>query len=79
MFRKETVNMADACKQIPKLTSKWKPKNDLIECEAKQFIIHFDEILNNPSMSCFNKFYVNKISYINQLPLIVKYISYFVE
>lgn len=71
--------MADACKQIPKLTSKWKPKNDLIECEAKQFIIHFDEILNNPSMSCFNKFYVNKISYINQLPLIVKYISYFVE
>lgn len=71
--------MADACKQIPKLTSNWNPKNKLIERENKEFIIHFDKILNNPAMGHYNAFYIGKTSYSNQLDLIVRYVSYFIE
>lgn len=65
---------------IPKIT-KWKNngKVKLVDYDNKQFIIHFDEKLNNPALACYNTFIINKTSYANKLDSISRYIAYFMK
>ena len=67
-----------------KRTSKintWKPKKNqvFVEPDGKLFICHFDKIFGYPNLKVYNKFYINKASYENQLNIITKYTNFFMN
>ena len=63
------------------LINTWKPKPSQIyvEPDGKRFICHFDKIFDNPKLSGFNIFFINKGSYENQLDLITRYTNFFMN
>ena len=71
--------MSDKSKRTSKINT-WKPDSDQIyvEQDGKIFICHFDKILNEGNLSKFNKFYIKKGSYENQLDIITSYTNFFI-
>ena len=67
-----------------KLKSKintWKPKKSeiMVEQDGKIFVCHFDKIFNQPNLKPLCNFIITKSSYINQLPIITRYINFFMN
>ena len=60
---------------------KWTPKSSqcIVEPDNKIFLCHFDRVFQQPKLERYNKFYIQKLSYINNLELITKYINYFIN
>ena len=60
---------------------KWNPKPSqcIVEPDNKIFLCHFDRVFQQPKLERYNKFYIQKLSYINNLELITKYINYFIN
>lgn len=60
---------------------KWTPKSSqcIVEPDNKIFVCHFDKVFQQPKLERYNKFYIQKLSYINNLELITKYINYFIN
>ena len=58
----------------------WKPTSNQIyvEPDGKIFICNFDKILQQPKLSKYNKFYIKKGSYENQLDIITHYTNFFI-
>lgn len=69
-----------AHKAFPKI-SKWKPKKsqEFVECDGKLLICHFDKIFGLPNLAVYNKFMVRRVIFTSQLPLISRYINYFMN
>ena len=67
-------------KAFPKI-SKWKPKKsqEFVECDGKLLICHFDKIFGLPNLAVYNKFMVRRVIFTSQLPLISRYINYFMN
>ena len=65
---------------MPKI-SKWKPKKsqEFVECDGKLLICHFDKIFGLPNLAVYNKFMVRRVIFTSQLPLISRYINYFMN
>lgn len=59
----------------------WKPKANqkYVEKDGRLFVCHFDKIYNQPKLARFNKFFIRKGSYENQLTLITDYINFFIN
>lgn len=59
----------------------WTPKSNqrIVEPDNKIFLCHFDKVFQQPKLDRYNKFYIQKLSYINNLDLITKYINYFIN
>ena len=60
----------------------WKPTSKrqvFVEPDGKIFICYFDRIFQQPELSKFNRFYIKKNSYENQLDIITKYINFFIN
>ena len=56
-----------------------KPNQRIVEPDNKIFLCHFDKVFQQPKLDRYNKFYIQKLSYINNLDLITKYINYFIN
>ena len=71
--------MTDRSKRTSKINT-WKPKPEqvCVEPDGKIFLCHFDKILQIDKLSRFNKFYIKKGSYENQLDIITEYINFFI-
>jgi len=61
--------------------AKWKPKaSDMkVYQDRNLFCINFDKYFNAENIKNYNTFIIKKNSYENQLPVIVKYINYFMK
>lgn len=65
--------------------NKWPQTDEQIKNESYlkflpgQCIIEFDKIFEIPTLGCYNLFLVKKDSYSNQLPIICKYINYYIH
>ena len=59
----------------------WKPKKSeiMVEQDGKIFVCHFDKIFNQPNLKPLCNFIITKSSYINQLPIITRYINFFMN
>ena len=69
-----------ATDKVPKINS-WKPTRKsqvLIEPDDKSIIIYFDKKFH-PKTVKYNRFFIAKNSYINQLPIITKYTNFFMN
>ena len=77
--RKEIITMADKGKKTSKINT-WKPnsKQIFVEQDGKIFLCHFDRIFKEEKLSRFNKFYIKKGSYENQLDIITEYTNFFI-
>ena len=71
----------DSKKRKTSKINTWKPKSNqiLVEPDGKIFICHFDKIFQQPKLEKYNKFYIQKISYVNHLDIITKYINFFIN
>ena len=71
--------MSDKSKRTSKINT-WKPDSDQIyvEQDGKIFLCYFDKIFKNDNLSMFNKFYIKKGSYENQLDIITSYTNFFI-
>lgn len=58
----------------------WEPKPDQIyvEPDGRIFICNFDKIFQHEKLAKFNKFYIKKGSYENQLDIITQYTNFFI-
>lgn len=79
-IKRRNKELAKKAKLKPDIAT-WKPKPDqvLIENDNKIFLVHFEKILDLPKAEQFDKFVVNKTSYINQLGIITEYVNYFMN
>lgn len=61
--------------------SDWKPtkENTIVRKDGKLFVCDFDRALGAAKLAQYNKFCINKESYENQLPVIVRYLNYFMD
>ena len=59
----------------------WVPNENqlLIEDDNKIFIVKFDIIFGNEKLKQYNRFIVDKTSYVNNLDIITKYVNYFMN
>lgn len=73
-------NSIERGKRTSKINT-WKPKKHqiFVEPDGKLFICHFDKIFGYPNLKVYNKFYINKASYENQLNIITKYTNFFMN
>lgn len=67
-----------------KRTSKiniWKPTTNqtFVAQDGKIFLCNFDKIFNQEKLSVYNKFYIKKGSYENQLDIITSYTNFFIN
>lgn len=71
--------MTDRSKRTSKINT-WKPnsKQIYVEQDGKIFLCHFDKIFQEEKLSKFNKFYIKKGSYENQLDIITSYTNFFI-
>ena len=51
----------------------------MVEQDGKIFVCHFDKIFDKPNLKPLCNFIINKSSYINQLPIITRYINFFMN
>ena len=72
--------MADRAKRTSKINT-WRPnlKQTYVEQDGKIFLCHFDRIFKNENLTRFNKFYIKKGSYENQLDIITDYTNFFIN
>ena len=73
--------MADKSKRTSKINT-WKPtssKQIYVEQDGKIYLCHFDRIFRNENLTRFNKFYIKKGSYENQLAIITDYTNFFIN
>ena len=73
--------MSDKSKRTSKINT-WKPtssKQVYVEQDGKIFLCYFDKIFQNENLSRFNKFYIKKGSYENQLDIITEYTNFFIN
>lgn len=77
---KRMANVDNKKRKTSKINT-WKPKNNqiFVEPDGKIFICHFDKIFQQPKLEKYNKFYIQKISYVNHLDIITKYINFFIN
>ena len=54
-------------------------KQKVVDRDGKIFICYFDRIFKQPKLSIYDKFYIKKGSYENQLDIIVRYINFFIN
>lgn len=59
----------------------WKPKAEelIAESDGKLFIFNFDKLFDKPNLKMYNKFFIKKGSYENQLEVITRYINFFMK
>lgn len=59
----------------------WSPKDEDIyaESDGKLFIFHFDKFFGKSNLKVYNKFFIKKGSYENQLDIITRYINFFMK
>lgn len=60
----------------------WRPKNAnelFVNQDGKLFVCYFDQLFRQPKLRCYNRFFIGKSSYENQLSSIVNYINYFLN
>ena len=71
--------MANRGKRTSEINT-WKPnpKQKIVEQDGKIFLCYFDKVIPNESLSKFNKFYIKKGSYENQLDIITNYTNFFI-
>lgn len=71
--------MTDRGKKTSKINT-WKPnsKQIYVEPDGKIFLCHFDKIFQEEKLFRFNKFYIRKGSYENQLDIITDYTNFFI-
>ena len=76
----ETKSTIDRSKLKSKINT-WKPKKNeiMVEQDGKIFVCHFDKIFDKPNLKPLCNFIINKSSYINQLPIITRYINFFMN
>ena len=63
--------------------TQWKPKRDksdlYSEADGRVFIFHFEKFDLPDKMATYDRFFVNKLSYGSQLPVMCAYINYFIK
>lgn len=63
--------------------TQWKPKRDksdlYSEADGRVFIFHFEKFDLPDKMATYDRFFVNKLSYGSQLPVMCSYINYFIK
>ena len=71
--------MADKGRKTSKINT-WKPTSSQIyvEPDGKIFVCNFDKILHQEKLVQYNKFYIKKGSYENQLDIITHYTNFFI-
>lgn len=85
MPRKKSESSNALKEERARRTSKintWKPKDPseiFVEQDGKLFVCHFDRIFESEKLEIYNRFFIIKASYENQLDKIVAYTNFFIN
>ena len=55
------------------------PEEDIVNYDGKKFIIRFEKMFHSKKVSIYDNFFIKKGSYEKMLPVITKYIGFFIN